>query len=231
MSPTASPSPPTGLMPRFSRLIEAITWGLGDSLERQRRYGWGEAWLLPLAGLLGRYLARTLTRFTALHACFLAGTLPAAPCRGSTPRPATEGATADRPRAVRRPPAIPLGPVFIEYGMRAFELELRRLLDDPEMRAFLAAAPQAGRLLRPLWRKLTTEKLPDMLRLPPRPRSPQPARSAEAPTAPGLRGVTFPDGSKASSARPPAAAREAPRPPGPDRPPRGYRWAGALLMR
>ncbi len=43
------------------------------------------------------------------------------------------------------------------------------------MRALLAASPQAGRLLRPLWRKLTTDPLPEPLRLPPkRPRSEQP---------------------------------------------------------
>jgi hypothetical protein len=69
---------------------------------------------------------------------------------------------------------------------------LRALLDDAEMRALLAAAPQAGRLLRPLWRKLTPERLPEVLRLPRRPRPARPARSATA--RPDLRLVTMPDG-------------------------------------
>jgi len=260
MSLTASSSPPTGLMPRFSQLIEMITWGLGDSLERQRRQGWGEAWLAPLAGLLRGYLARTLARFTALHAGFLAGTLPA-PRRRPAPRPAVEGVAADRPRVARRPPAIPPGAVFIEYGMRPYDLQLRRLLDDPEMRAFLAAVPRAGRLLRPLWRKLTTERLPEVLRLPPRPRRPRPprpARPAAASGPPGLRRVRLSDGTTAwepipcypfgeppprkaaSAAEPPAPAppaparpppRDASRPPEPARPPRDYRWIGGLFTR
>ena len=54
---------------------------------------------------------------------------------------------------------------------------LQALLDDPEMRALLAAAPQAGRILRPLWRKLSPRPLPAVLRLPPRPRKPRPPRA------------------------------------------------------
>src|SRR6185312_4656920 len=115
MSSTASPSSPTGLMARFAGLIGAIVWGLGDSLERQRRFGWGEAWLVPLADVLRGYLARTQARFTTLHAGFLAGTLPRAPRPRPAPRPVVEGG-ADRVRAVRRAPAIPPGPVLIEYG-------------------------------------------------------------------------------------------------------------------
>ena len=229
MSLTASSSPPTGLMPRFSQLIEMITWGLGDSLERQRRHGWGEAWLAPLAGLLRGYLARTLARFTALHASFLAGTLPAP--RPASARPASARPTSDRPRAARRAPAIPPGPVFIEYGMRPYDLELGRLLDDPEMRAFLAAVPRAGRLLRPLWRKLTTERLPEVLRLPPRPRRPrppQPARPAAAASGPpGLRRVRLSDGTTAwepipcypFSQPPPRTFARATEPPAPAPPP------------
>ena len=192
MSATASPSPPTGLMARFAGLIGAIVWGLGDSLERQRRFGWGEAWLVPLADVLRGYLGRTLARFTALHASFLAGTLPT-PRPRPAPRPAAEGARVDRVRGARRPPAIPPGPVLIEYGMRAYDLDLGRLLEDPEMRDFLAAVPQAGRLLRPLWRRLTTEELPEILRLPPRPRRPR-TRPVATSGPPELRRVRLSDG-------------------------------------
>ncbi|MBN9559666.1 MAG: hypothetical protein J0H14_02925 [Alphaproteobacteria bacterium] len=244
MSFTASSSPPTGLMARFAGLIGAIVWGLGDSLERQRRFGWGEAWLVPLADVLRGYLADTLARFTALHDRFLAGTLPA-------PRLATAGARTERPRLVHRPPAIPRGPVFIEYGMRPYDLALGRLLDDPEMREFLAAVPQAGRLLRPLWRRLTTEPLPEILRAPSRP--PRPAKPA-ASGPPGLSRVTLSDGATswdpipcrpslspaprgapAGAVEPPPAARpaarDAPPPPEPERKQRDYLWIGRFLMR
>jgi hypothetical protein len=59
---------------------------------------------------------------------------------------------------------------------------LQALLDDPEMRALLAASPQAGRILRPLWRKLSPRPLPAVLRLPPRPKRPRVAGS-ESPGA------------------------------------------------
>ncbi|MBN9562298.1 MAG: hypothetical protein J0H14_16470 [Alphaproteobacteria bacterium] len=83
-----------------------------------------------------------------------------------------------------------------------FASNLYTLLEDPEMRAFLAAAPEAGRILRPLWRKLTPEALPEILRLPPRPRQPRaprpprPAKPAPGSGPPGLRRVTLADGTK-----------------------------------
>jgi hypothetical protein len=64
--------------------------------------------------------------------------------------------------------------VLLHYRLAHFLAPLRELVDDPEMRALLAASPQAGRLLRPLWRKLTPDPLPEVLRLPPKP--PRPAR-------------------------------------------------------
>ena len=61
---------------------------------------------------------------------------------------------------------------------------LRDLLDDPETQALLAASPQGGRLLRPLWRRLCADPLPELLRPPPKqPRAKQPhapVASAEA---------------------------------------------------
>jgi hypothetical protein len=140
-------------------------------------------------------------------------------------------------RAARRPPAIPLGPVFVEYGMRPYDLALGRLLDDPEMREFLAAVPQAGRLLGALWRKLTTEPLPEVLRPPPK--LPCPAEPA-ASGPPGPRGATLPDGAAAWKPMPsyprldeppPVAVGEAPRPPEPERKQRDYLWIGRFLMR
>jgi hypothetical protein len=63
--------------------------------------------------------------------------------------------------------------------------QLRHLLADPEMAALIEAAPQMGRLLRPLCRSLGV-RLPPGLLPPPRapkprkPRSPQPPRPAPA---------------------------------------------------
>ncbi len=172
MSAAAPPSPPTGLMPRFYLFIEAMKRGLVDGA-RYREAVVPLGPLGPLVGVLLNYLVHTRRRLDALHARFVAGKLPAAPRGRATSRPAAE-----RARAERRPPAIPPGPVFVEYGIGWFADHLRALLDDPEMRALLAASPQAGRLLRPLWRKLTPDPLPETLREPPRPRRAKPLRVA-----------------------------------------------------
>jgi hypothetical protein len=162
---------------RFSRLIEAMKRGLADGADRRRLLGpLGPLGLL--AGLLWHSLADTRRRLAALHARFAAGRLPAAP-RRATPRPA-----ADRAARMRRPPRIPRGPVFLQYGLGCFVPELRELVEHPEMRALLAASPQAGRLLRPLWRKLTTDPLPEVLRLPPRPPQPSKQPRLARPAAP-----------------------------------------------
>jgi hypothetical protein len=87
--------------------------------------------------------------------------------------------------------------VLLTVFRAGFDEMLQALLDDPEMRALLAASPQAGRILRPLWRKLSTYPLPPVLRLPPRPRRPRPPRVTRpkaARTAPGLRAVVSPNG-------------------------------------
>ncbi len=184
---SADAPPPTGMIPRFSRFIEAMKRGVADGADRRRLLGpLGK--LGPLAGLLWHYLGHTRRRLTALHARYAAGRLSAAPRRRATSRPA-----ADRPGSARRP-GIPRGPVFLQYGLGCFVLELRALVEDPEMRALLAASPQAGRLLRPLWRKLTTDPLPEPLQLPCKPRLAQAA--PEAPAAP--------EAASAAPARPPA---------------------------
>jgi hypothetical protein len=65
---------------------------------------------------------------------------------------------------------------------------LAALLRDPETQAFHAAAPQAGRLLRPLCQALGVRQ-PDWLRRPPRPRpaarrAPRPRPQGAAPPRP-----------------------------------------------
>jgi hypothetical protein len=183
MSAAATLSPPTNLIPRFSLFIEGLKRAVGEGLLRRPDT------LGPLAILLGNYLSGTLRRLAALHARFAAGKLPAVT---RARRPATE-----RPPTERRPAAIPRGPVLLTEFRAGFDEMLQVLLDDPEMRALLAASPQAGRILRPLWRKLSPGPLPEVLRLPPRPRrqpKPRQPRAKSAAGAPGLRPVVSPDG-------------------------------------
>jgi hypothetical protein len=172
--------PPTGLVHRFSLFIERLKRAMADGIRPR------EDAKAALAGPLWRYLSGTLRRLAALHARFAAGTLAPAAKRGAARQPVS-----DRPKPVRRPPSIPPGPVLLRYYLVHFVPPLRELLDDPEMRALLAASPRAGRLLRPLWRKLSPRPLPEVLRLPPRPRRP---RAKAAAGAPGLRPVVSPDG-------------------------------------
>jgi hypothetical protein len=176
-------------MPRFSLFIATLKRTMGEVMLWRHDTA-------PLAMLLGDYLSATLRRLTALHARFAAGKLSVAPrARG----PAGERATADRPRPERRPPAIPPGPVLLTVFRAGYYEMLQVLLDDPEMRALLAASPQARRILGPLWRKLTPDPLPPVLRLPPRPRrarppKPRQPRAKAAVGPPGLRPVVSPNG-------------------------------------
>ncbi len=170
--------PPIGVIHRFARFIEALKRAMTEGI-RPREHA-----LATMALPLWNYLGRTLRRLAALHARFEAGALAPASNRGAARTPVS-----DRPRTVRRPPSIPRGPVLLRYYLVHFVAPLRELVDDPEMRALLAACPQAGRLLRPLWRKLTPDPLPEVLRLPPKPpRSPRPRlarpEAASPPDAP-----------------------------------------------
>jgi hypothetical protein len=83
--------------------------------------------------------------------------------------------------------------VFLQYGLACFVGPLRELMDDPEIRALLAASPQAGRPLRPLWRKLTSDPLPEVLQPPRKPR-----------LAPAEPEAAAPEQASAVPAKPPA---------------------------
>ena len=171
---SSAPSTPTGLMCRFGLLVERLRWTLADWVDRNPRK---RDVLGPLALLLWKYLQRTTRKLAALHAQFAAGTL--APRKDRAPRQAAE-------RAASTTPKLPSGPVLARLGAGYLSAWLLALVDDPEMQALLAASPQAGRLLRPLWRRLTNDPLPAPLRLPPKPpRSEQPLAPAALATAPG----------------------------------------------
>ena len=178
MSPCASTS--TSLMHRFGLFIERLKWTVVDATERHYQT------LGPLSGVLWIYIGRTARRFAALHARFVAGKLTAPRLRAS--RPAAERAAPTAPTASEAPrrPRVPSGPVLVQFYAGYLSDWLLDLLADPEMQALLAASPQAGRLLRPLWRRLRGYPLPELLRPPPKPpRAKQPLASVASAEAPG----------------------------------------------
>ena len=124
-----------------------------------------ETWIL-----LDTRLARLAARFQALFARWRAGTLPK-PC------PSRAG----RPARAQSAPRLPSERGWIN-GRIADAAPcaglLGYLLYDPGLPDFVAAAPQAGRILRPLCRMLAIDP-PPYLRLPPRPARQRPARPAQ----------------------------------------------------
>jgi hypothetical protein len=124
--------------------------------------------LTALFVLVWSRLARLQTRLERLIAHWRAGTLP-------TPRPSRAG----QPRKRSSKPNLPTAPAWlvarVGYTAAVFGSQLQHALSDPELAAFLAAAPQANRLLRPLCRMLGIE--PPI----PLPRTPRPIRPARPP--------------------------------------------------
>ncbi len=178
LAPLTLPAAPAD---RFARLIEVLCRALAA------RGGRGLAG--PLIILLWSRLRRTAVRFASLAARVRAGRLPANAA-------ATRSGKSGPP-----PPNLPKSRGWLVRLMpeaAASASQLQHLLADPEMAALLAAAPQAGRLLRPLCRMLGVG-LPPALRLPPRPKQPAP------PAAPSQGSTGEPD--------PPPAQRPEPRPP------------------
>jgi hypothetical protein len=122
--------------------------------------------LTALLVLVWSRLARLQTRLERLIAHWRAGTLPA-------PRPSRAG----QPRKHTPKPNFPTAPAWlvarVGYTAAAFGSQLQHALSDPDLAAFLTAAPQANRLLRPLCRMLGIEP-PIKLRRTPRPIRPAP---------------------------------------------------------
>ena len=140
---------------------------------------------------LHRHLGRVVVRFERLFARFQAGTLPSQ--TGAKPRPSRAGqAPTGGPAAERiRLPSGRLWLVPLAQPPAAVAAShLRHWMAHPDVEKFLAAAPQAGRILRPLCRMLGIEASPDVpasLNLPPPPRfRPSP------PPPPPCRGVIDP---------------------------------------
>ncbi len=165
-------SSPTGPARRFGCLIGQLKQAIAAGIGRDH------ATLGPLAVILWNYLARSLRRFAALQARYEAGTLHVSP----SPRASVERGAPPTP-ARPAPPRLPRGAVLARFNAAHLCPVLRRFVEEPETQALLAAAPEIGRLLRPLWRMLTRDELPEGLRLPPRPKR-KPAANAESADAP-----------------------------------------------
>ena len=194
MPPAASPA----LADRFAHLVEGLRRAIAA-----RGAGLGLA--LPLMLLLWSRLRRTAERFARLAAKVHAGTLP-------PPRRRLRSARPVRPQPLRLPRGFAWLVRRLPQAASAAS-QLQHLLADPAMADLLAAAPQAGRLLRPLCQMLGIR--------PPPPRSALRRRSGRRPrpappAVPGRRRARGP----ASSPRPLPASRPFP----PDRaaPPHGH---------
>ena len=146
--------------------------------------------------LIWGYLRRTVVRLTRLAAR-----------QGQPSRPRTPRQPAARPPRPKPPLRLPRGKSWLirQVQETAFGYyRLQHLLARPEMAAWIAATPQAGRILRPLCRALGVPPSPGITRPPPHQATP----AAPAPTP--KRQTTEKPGATHSPA-PPPTRRHAPR--------------------
>lgn len=165
----AIPLPLPSVADRVAGIIDALCSAVPTLIARDRSAG-------PLTILIYSRLRRLAARFAALAARVAAGILPAPRRRAA----ACSEMPAARP--ARPPRLLPAGFGWLARlvpGAACFGGQLQHLLlTDPEMASLLAAAPQAGRMLRSLLWMTAIRPLPEILRRPARP-----ARSAP-PSAP-----------------------------------------------
>ena len=120
-------------------------------------------------------IARRLGRLDRLILQWHAGTLPKP--RGARSRPAT----VNPPTSRLHIPDSHAMLIHLAQRTAQYRVDIEIFLDRPDTRALLRAAPQAGRILRPLCRILAID-LPEHLRAPPRPK-PAPRPSAHIPAS------------------------------------------------
>lgn len=198
----AIPLPLPSVADRVAGIIDALCSAVPTLIARDRSAG-------PLTILIYSRLRRLAARFAALAARVAAGILPAPRRRAA----ACSEMPAARP--ARPPRLLPAGFGWLARlvpGAACFGGQLQHLLlTDPEMASLLAAAPQAGRMLRSLLWMTAIRPLPEILRRPARPaRSATPIRAA----IPDQAGV--PDLAAETEHVPAAGADQAP----PEAPPR-----------
>jgi hypothetical protein len=146
-----------------------------------------------LVALWGR-IARMRTRLERLVALWRAGQLP-------PPRAPRVGGAAGMQAGARRvfPSKLAWLTRMLGYEVAAFGGQLRHLMTDAECVAFLAAVPQAGRILRPLLRMLSIDPLPEVI-LPVRRAVPEAAPVAEPAEPAAMVGIVVSPGFQFSGA-------------------------------
>ena len=163
----------------FAGLIERLGKALTAGALKGRLAG-------PLLMLIWNRLSRLRRRFAALVARVQAGRLPPARPRPAFAEAKPPGLRADGPAPAPRPPSLlPRGVGWLTRLVPEVCTsggELCWLLQQPEMAALVGAAPQAGRILRPLCRMLGVE-LPRELRLRRHPPPPLVCFAAQAPAS------------------------------------------------
>ena len=138
----------------FSRILCDLKAVIAARAARDR------ALTVLLVAVWGR-ITRMGARLERLVALWRAGTLP---------KPRAQGAErAERKPGIPAPkPGYPTAPAWLvaKLGHEAVAcgLQLQHLLTEQECVAFLAAVPQAGRILRPLLRMLGVDPLPEVVR-------------------------------------------------------------------
>ena len=151
----------TDLARRFAAVIGDLQRAAAARAPKHRE-------LAPLICLLWSRLGRMVARFTAIAARAAAGTLRAPPRRRTVP---AEPAAEKRPPPRRNPlPQNFAWLVRLVPEAACFGSQLQFLLAEPEMKALLEAAPQLGRILRPLCRTLGVSPVPAVV--PPAPKRP-----------------------------------------------------------
>ena len=167
-------------MPPFTPLVLTLTALLGGLRELIGRHTIQHRASTPLLVAVWLRLERLRNRLDRLVLAWERDCLP-------TPRQSTNGS---RPARTRTPPAIRFPSAHgwlarMVLGAGGEGERVLHFLESPEIRALVAAAPQAGRILRPL-ACLFGFAQPDHLKLPPRPPRPRNpsaaalARAAEA---------------------------------------------------
>jgi len=165
--PTPFPAPAD----RFARIIDGLCGAVAARAHKN-------ALARPLLVLLYYRLRRMVVRLASLAGRVRSGTLPA---------PARRRAASSRPRTAPPAPRLPRGFVWVPRLVpeaNGYASQLQHLLADPAMVALLAAAPQAGRILRPLCRMLGIRPPPGLLGSSPAPASPRPGATAPSPPPP-----------------------------------------------
>ena len=112
-----------------------------------------------LVAVWGR-IARMKVRLEKLVALWRAGMLPAA----RKPRARGAIASVSKPRQVF-PSSVAWLTRLLGYEVAVYGSQLRHLMTEDECARFLEDCPRAGRILRPLVRMLSTDPLPEIIRV------------------------------------------------------------------